>query len=59
MSLAAALAMRVGATIEPKNTALLRDIYTKTPVSPKYSMPLFDTDFRGPMKRQFEIALDH
>lgn len=55
----AALGMRVGATIEPEHMDLLRSAYTKIPVSPKYSLPLGDTSFRGPAKAQFEIALAH
>lgn len=51
--------MRVGATIEPKYIDLLRSIYTKIPVSPKYAMPLGDSGFRRPMRDQFEIALAH
>ncbi|KAK0101129.1 hypothetical protein ONS95_012890 [Cadophora gregata] len=55
--LLAALAMRVGATIEPVHMELLRDSYPKIHVSPKYSFPLADSGFRAPMKEQFEIAL--
>jgi hypothetical protein len=51
--------MRVGATIEPKYMDMFRNIYTKFPVAPKYSLPLCDTGFRGPMKEQFEVALAH
>jgi hypothetical protein len=51
--------MRVGATIEPEHMTLLRGVYTKIPVSPKYSMVLCDSGFRGPGKKQFEIALAH
>jgi hypothetical protein len=56
---AAALAMRVGATIETEHMNLLRSMYTTIPVSAKYSLPLFDSNFRGPAKEQFEIALAH
>jgi hypothetical protein len=49
--------MRVGATIEPEHMELLQQSYTKIPVSPKFSLPLVDSGFRGPIKRQFEIAL--
>lgn len=49
--------MRVGATIEPAFMELLRSIVGKIPVAAKYSLPLFDTGFRGPMKDQFETAL--
>jgi hypothetical protein len=55
----AALAMRVGATIETEHMSLLRSMYTTIPVSAKYSLLLFDSDFRGPAKEQFEIALAH
>jgi len=51
--------MRVGATIEPKYMDMLRAAYLKIDVAPKYSSPLSDTGFRGPMKEQFEIALNH
>ena len=51
--------MRVGATIEPEYIELLKQLYTKIPVSPKFSLPLGDSGFRGLMKRQFEIALAH
>jgi hypothetical protein len=57
--LSAALAMRVGATIEPQHMELVRNLYTKIPVSPKYSLPLFDSHFRALAKRQCEIALAH
>ncbi|KAE9374349.1 hypothetical protein N431DRAFT_503221 [Stipitochalara longipes BDJ] len=55
----AALAMRVGATIEPKYMDVLRTGYKKIQVAPKYSFPISDTGFRAPMKKQFEIALAH
>ncbi|CZR60197.1 uncharacterized protein PAC_10093 [Phialocephala subalpina] len=55
----AALAMRVGATIEPAFMELLHGNVGNIPVAPKYSLPLFDTGFRGPMKDQFEAALKH
>ncbi|KAG0646339.1 hypothetical protein D0Z07_8420 [Hyphodiscus hymeniophilus] len=55
----AALAMRVGATIQPECMEILHELYKTIPVSPKYSLPLFDSGFRGPMERQFEIALTH
>lgn len=51
--------MRVGATISQKHLDLLKTSYTKIRVAPKYSWPLSDTGFRGPMKKQFEIALAH
>jgi hypothetical protein len=51
--------MRVGATIETEHMNLLRSMYTTIPVSAKYSLPLFDSNFRGPAKEQFEIALAH
>jgi hypothetical protein len=51
--------MRVGATISPKYMEVLQSIYTKIPVSPKYSLPICDSGFRGPMKKQFEVALAH
>jgi hypothetical protein len=51
--------MRVGATIEQKYIDMFQTIYKKIPVAPKYSLPIFDTGFRGPMKDQFEIALNH
>lgn len=51
--------MRVGATISPKHMAVLRSSYIKIRVSPKYSLPIFDSGFRGPMKEQFEIARAH
>jgi MYND finger len=51
--------MRLGATIEPKYMAMLREAYLKIRVAPKYSWPLSDTGFRAPMKEQFEIALNH
>ncbi|TVY85116.1 SET and MYND domain-containing protein [Lachnellula suecica] len=54
---AAALAMRVGATISPDQMALLRVTYTKIDVAPKYSLPFGDTGFRAPAKKQFETAL--
>jgi hypothetical protein len=55
----AALAMRVGATIDSEYMDLLRANYTKIPVFARYSLPLFDSGFRGPLKRQFEIAVVH
>jgi hypothetical protein len=58
-SRSAVLAMRAGATIEPKYMEMLRTAYKKIKVAPKYSWPLSDTGFRGPMKEQFEIALEH
>jgi hypothetical protein len=54
-----ALAMRVGATIKPEHMELLRSVYGQIRVSPKYSLPLFDSGFRGPIKKQFEQALKH
>jgi len=51
--------MRVGATIDSEYMDLLRANYTKIRVSAKYALPLFDSGFRGPMKRQFEIVLVH
>lgn len=51
--------MRVGATISPANINLLRTSYQNIRVSPKFSMPMADSGFRGPMKLQFEIALAH
>ncbi|RDW75245.1 hypothetical protein BP6252_06387 [Coleophoma cylindrospora] len=53
----AALAMRVGATISSKYMDLLRTSYTQIHVSPKYSLPLADSNFRAPGKVQFETAL--
>jgi hypothetical protein len=53
----AALAMRIGATIEPRYMEMLRTNYKKIRVAAKYSLPLCDTGFRGPMKEQFETAL--
>jgi len=38
---------------------LLRDSYKKIPVSPKYSLPFTDTNFREPARDQFEQALHH
>lgn len=55
----AALPMRVGATIEPKYMDLLERTFPSIKVSPKFSTPLFDSGFRGPMRDQFEIALAH
>ncbi|KAH7378064.1 hypothetical protein BKA64DRAFT_648784 [Cadophora sp. MPI-SDFR-AT-0126] len=55
--LLAALAMRLGATIEPVHMELLRNAYTKIDVSPKFTWVLADSGFRAPMKEQFEIAL--
>jgi hypothetical protein len=55
----AALAMRVGATIETEQMNLLRSIYTTIRVSPKYSLPFSDSNFRGLAKEQFEVALAH
>ncbi len=49
--------MCVGATIELKYMEMLRTAYKKIKVAPKYSWPLSDTGFRGPMKEQFEISL--
>src|SRR6266536_1485062 len=49
--------MRVGATIAPQHMDVLRSSYTKIHVSPKYSLPIADSGFRAPAKRQFEIAL--
>lgn len=51
--------MRVGATILSEHMDILRDVYTRVSVSPKYSLPLFDSDFRYPAKKQFEAALQH
>jgi len=50
--------MRVGATIAPEHMDL-RSLNTKIPVSPKHTLSLFDSSFRGPARRQFEIALAH
>lgn len=51
--------MRVGASISPNWMEVLDTMYKKVRVSPKYFMPMMDSGFRAPAKKQFEIALDH
>ncbi|KAE8442916.1 hypothetical protein EG329_002520, partial [Mollisiaceae sp. DMI_Dod_QoI] len=53
----AALAMRVGATIEHDFMEVLNAIIREMAVARKNSLLIFDTGFRGPMKDQFETAL--
>lgn len=49
--------MRVGATIKAEHMALLQQAYHRIPVSPKFSLALFDSNFREPARAQFEAAL--
>ncbi len=50
-SILGALAMRVGAYISPEHMTLLRNRYPTIKVSPKYSSPLCDFNFRASMKK--------
>jgi len=53
-----ALAMRVGANISAQQMEILRDSYQKCRVSPKYTLAIFDSNFRRPAYVQFETAVE-
>ncbi|KAK4034703.1 hypothetical protein C8A01DRAFT_38863, partial [Parachaetomium inaequale] len=51
--------MGTGAKIKDHDLQYLRQLSSEAESNESYTMPLFDTGFRGPGKRQFLVVLDN